>query len=154
MDLKTIEEELENFRKEFEPVKSNYNKLLKKEELLHKLYFSARDYNHGLNSNFEDPSNSLTHFLKSDLVTLDPKKYCRQKIFVAVFNDYCKENHFPSSKWTSEFYAGSFADFGINIVNNKRKRYPDKEGAKSYTETFIIGVDLKENYEYTDSDSD
>lgn len=101
-------------------------------------------------------TNSLTHFLKSDLVELSPEKYCRQKVFVAAYNDHCKENHFSSSKWTSQFYSGPFADFNISVINNSRRRYPNVRGSKTYTETFILGVDLKNNdgTYITDSDSD
>jgi phage/plasmid-associated DNA primase len=88
-------------------------------------------------------TNGLTHFLKSDLVTFGPKLYCRQKVFVAAFNDHCKENHHLSSKWTNQFYAGPFSDFNLKVVNNSRKKYPNAPGGKIYTETFIIGVDVK-----------
>lgn len=99
-------------------------------------------------------TNSLTHFLKSDLVTLGPKLYCRQKVFVAAFNDHCKENHFLSSKWTNQFYAGPFSDFGLKVLNNARKRYPNAPGNKTYTETFIIGIDVKNMEGEFDDDDD
>ncbi len=89
-------------------------------------------------------TNALTHFLKTDLVILGKDQYCREKIFVAAFNDHCKESHFSTSKWTSQFYAGPFADAGIKLSKNCRRRYPNLPGEQSYSGTFIIGVDIKE----------
>lgn len=89
-------------------------------------------------------SNSLTHFLRSDLVEFGSELYCREKVFIAAFNDHCKESHFSNSKWTSQFYAGPFADFGIKISKNCRRRYPNKAGERSYSGTFIMGVDIKD----------
>jgi phage/plasmid-associated DNA primase len=89
-------------------------------------------------------TNALTHFLKTDLVILGKDQYCREKIFVAAFNDHCKESHFSTSKWTSQFYSGPFADFGIKLLKNQRRRYPNKPGEKTYSGSFIFGVDIKE----------
>jgi hypothetical protein len=101
-----------------------------------------------------ETTNSLIHFLKSDLVIIDPSLYCRQKVFISAFNDHCKENHFSSTKWTSQFYSGPFADFGLKVTsNNTRKRYPNAPGNRTYAEIFIIGIDVK-NMEgnYVDDD--
>lgn len=89
-------------------------------------------------------TNSLTHFLKSDLVVLGEDKYCREKIFVAAFNDHCKESHFVTSKWTNQFYSGPFADFGLKHVKNIRRKYPNNANGRTYSGNFIFGVDLKE----------
>jgi hypothetical protein len=89
-------------------------------------------------------TNALTHFLKTDLVILGKDQYCREKVFVAAFNDHCKESHFTTSKWTNQFYAGPFSDFGIKLMKNCRRRYPNKQGERSYSGTFILGVDIKE----------
>jgi len=89
-------------------------------------------------------TNALTHFLKTDLVVLGKDQYCREKVFVAAFNDHCKESHFSTSKWTSQFYSGPFADAGIKLSKNCRRRYPNRPGEPSYSGTFIIGVDIKE----------
>ena len=95
-------------------------------------------------------TNALVHFLKTDLVILGKKDdkgneiFCREKVFVAAFNDHCKESHLGNSKWTSQFFSKPFADFGLTISKNCRKRYPNKPGEQVYTGTFIMGVDIKE----------
>jgi len=107
-------------------------------------------------------TNALTNFLNSDLVilgdtTLSIKNqpvYCREKIFVEVFNAHVKEHHFTATKWTDQFFSGPFADFGIKSVKNTRRRYPNKPNEKSYTGTFIFGVDLKEIVPQKTHDSD
>jgi hypothetical protein len=89
-------------------------------------------------------TNSLAHFLGSDLVILGENLFCREKVFITEFNDHCRESHFIPSKWTNHFYAGTFTDFGIKVERNCRKRYPNLAGEPSYTGTWIIGVDIKE----------
>jgi len=91
-----------------------------------------------------ESTNALTHFLKTDLVVLGKDLYCREKVFVAAFNDHCKESHFLNSKWTGQFYSGPFADFGIRLIKNGRRRYPNLPGEKVFNGTFITGVDIKE----------
>ncbi len=97
-------------------------------------------------------TNSLAHFLKSNLVTFgkdgrDEKGielYCREKVFVAAFNDHCREAHFNCTKWTSQFYNGPFADFNIRVLKNSNKRYPNKPGAETFSGIFFMGVDVKD----------
>lgn len=89
-------------------------------------------------------TNALTHFIKSDLVVLGKDQFCREKIFVAAFNEHCKESHFVSSKWTNQFFSGPFSDAGITLSKNCRKRYPNRPGEPSYCGTFIVGIDIKE----------
>lgn len=90
-------------------------------------------------------TNALTNFLNNkDLVEIGKDKYCREKTFVAAFNDHCKESHFPTSKWTSQFFSGPFADVGIRRVTNQRKRYPNTPTGQTHSGTFLLGVDLKE----------
>jgi len=89
-------------------------------------------------------TNALTHFLKTDLVILGKDLYCREKVFVTAFNDHCKQSHFATSKWTSQFYSGPFSDMGIKLSKNCRRRYPNRPGEPSYSGTFLIGVDIKE----------
>jgi hypothetical protein len=97
-------------------------------------------------------TNSLTHFLKSSLVTFGKEGkdengvelYCKEKVFIAAFNDHCRESHFYSEKWTSQFYNGPFSEFNIKVVKNSFKRYPNKLGADSSGGTFLMGVDIKD----------
>lgn len=90
-------------------------------------------------------TNALTHFLNTDLVIKDKDIYCREKVFVAAFNAHCKESHFSNSKWTSQFYSGPFADAGIKVIKNSRRRYPNNASGRSYCGTFIVGVDIRED---------
>jgi hypothetical protein len=98
-------------------------------------------------------TNGLTHFLNTDLVNLgnDGKDengielYCREKVFVAAFNDHCNESHFGKNKWTTQYYAGPFSDFNITVKKGIQRRYPNKPGNPSYTGAFIFGVDVKES---------
>jgi hypothetical protein len=99
-------------------------------------------------------TNALTHFLKTDLVELGKDKYCREKVFVAAFNDHCKESHFNTSKWTSQFFSGPFADFGIKRLTNQRRRYPNIPGGQTHSGTFLIGVDLREGVGRDDGDEE
>lgn len=143
-----IRTELDNISKKCAKLKKKYKELETKINIL-------RDHCGIKNETVNISTSSLERFLKSDLVTLDPKLYCRQKVFVAALNDYCKKNGLLSSKWTNQFYAGPFLDFGLKMDNNARKRYPNTHGSKSYTETFIIGVDIKNTDEnFCDESSD
>lgn len=156
MNIEQLREDLTRTHKEFREAKEKHDELLKKLRTLETLLESYGAYEYGLNFGFLGQQNPLTNFLKSDMVVIDPKLYCRQKVFIAAFNDYCKYKHYPSLKWTNQFYAGPFSDFGIKILNNARKRYPNEPEMKIYTETFITGVDVKNfNFELSDeSDSE
>jgi hypothetical protein len=100
-------------------------------------------------------TNALAHFLNNkDYIVTGKEFYCREKVFVAAFNDYCKESHFATSKWTSQFFSGPFSDFGIKRSTNQRKRYPNIPGAGTHSGTFLIGVDLKEGIAKDDEDGD
>lgn len=101
-----------------------------------------------------ESANALIHFLKSDLVVIGKDHYCREKIFVAAFNDHCKESHFGNTKWTHQFYSGPFADFGIKLNKNCRRRYPNKPNEKSFSGTFLFGVDIKEFALFSDKNND
>jgi hypothetical protein len=95
-------------------------------------------------------NNSLHAFLRSKHVNLGKngknengvELYCREKDFVALFNDFCRESHYCNTKWTSQFYNGPFYDFNIRVSKNSHKRYPNKEGCESFSGTFLIGVDI------------
>lgn len=146
MNKEQLQEEYTKTKDEYEIIKKDYDRLTRKLDLLINVLGSIDNYEEGINNNFSDIS-PLTRFLKSDNVILDPKLYCRQKVFIRDFEDYCKKNHLLSSKWTNQFYAGPFAELGIKVVNNARKRYPNAPNNKTYTETFIIGVDVKDLFE-------
>lgn len=116
-------------------------------EALPELFNSTREL-------MAENTNALTHFLKTDLVVFGKDLYCREKVFVTAFNEHCKQGHFTSSKWTSQFYSSSFADFGIKLVKNQRRKYPNDATGKTYCGSFIFGVDIKEGGALNDEDDD
>ena len=93
-------------------------------------------------------NNVLYEFLRSDFVKLDKdnnRLYCREKAFIIAFNDYCKSMHVDAPKWTREFYSAPFAEFGIKVLKNEHRRYPNKPGAEIFNGVCFIGVDLAIN---------
>lgn len=100
-----------------------------------------------------EDTNSLTNFLHSEHVIIGKDLYVKETLFVETFNIHCKENHLPTSKWTSQYYSGPFSDMAITIAKNMRRRYPNKPGERSHTGTFILGVDIKEKVSVDIDDS-
>lgn len=95
----------------------------------------------------------LASFLTSDTVIIDKDLYCREKVFVAAFNDYCRDTNSSVHKWAQQFYSGPFANHGITVSKNVRRRYPNRAGEKSHQGTFIFGIDIKDDGDCSDSDS-
>ncbi len=87
-------------------------------------------------------TNALTNFLNSENVVLGEELYCREKIFIELFNDHCRDNHFTTTKWTSQFYSGPFSEKGIKVIKNTRRKYPNDATGRSTIGTFIIGIDV------------
>ena len=83
-------------------------------------------------------TNPLINFLLSDIITLDPKKFIPEKVFVNAFNDHCKENNYSKHRFNPDFYMGPFAQHGIKVQRNVRKLY----NGRNTTGTYYIGVDL------------
>jgi GTPase SAR1 family protein len=83
-------------------------------------------------------TNPLIHFLLSELVTLDSKKYIPEKVFVQAFNDHCKENNYAKHRFNPDFYMGPFAQYGIKVERNVRKLY----NGRNRNGTFYVGIDL------------
>ena len=90
-------------------------------------------------------TNALTNFLKSDFVILgDPKKvYCLERVFKQSLMIMQKKIIF-SNQMDKSILFRAISDFGIKISRNERRRYPNKPNEKTYTGTFIFGVDLKD----------
>ncbi len=108
-----------------------------------------------------EDSNALINFLSSEHVILGDSKtiYCPEKTFVTAFNDHCREQYLGAFKWSSQYYLGPFADFGISINKHARRRYPNQPGGRTFSGTLIFGVDIKpqsgtENTVVDDSESD
>ena len=68
--------------------------------------------------------------------------YCSEKAFITHFRNYCKENHLQTRKWEPKLYKEPFETFNIRIAKGQCKRYPNKQGEKLHTGTFLIGVDI------------
>lgn len=87
-------------------------------------------------------SNPLVSFLRSDSVIRGSDQYCREKIFVAALNEYCKNHKLSNVKWSNQYYTSTFADFDIQTSKNGRRRYPNRNGEKTHIGTFFMGVDI------------
>ena len=145
MNKEQLEREYNETIEELEEITFECKRLERKCKSLSSLITSFQNYESGSYNNFLI-ENILEHFLNSDSVTLDSKLYCRQKVFVRVFNEYCKNNHFLLPKWNSQFYTDTFNNFNLTVLKNARKKYPNTPGSGTYTETFIMGVDIIEDF--------
>ena len=121
----------------------DYGELCEKCKSIENLIYSYINYDNGKIMGYTSNINNLEHFLKSDNVIINQNLYCREKVFITAFNDHCRESNLGAIKWTNQFYAGIFHDFGITIQRNCRKRYPNIIGQEYYTGTWIMGVDIK-----------
>jgi len=97
-----------------------------------------------------EPEPELTHEQKEsilkefiDLCHLGKDYYCREKVFVESFDEYCKNKQIKTPKWSSQLYYGPFTDANIKLVKNQRRRYPNEAGEKTHSGTFIFGIDIK-----------
>lgn len=87
-------------------------------------------------------SNPLVSFLRSDSVVRGKDHYCREKIFVAALNEYCKNHKLSNVKWSNQYYTSIFTDFDIQTSKNGRRRYPNRNGENIHVGTFFMGVDI------------
>ena len=69
--------------------------------------------------------------------------YCREKLFIKAYNEFCDEFDYPQKKSNEKLYSNLFDLYEINIEKNSSKRYPNVRGAKTYGGTFLIGLDFK-----------
>lgn len=85
-------------------------------------------------------TNSLQHFLCSEKFRYAPDAFIPQKIFVAQFNQHCRENNLGTFKFNPDFYAGPFSSKELDVrVESKLYR-----GQAYATQPFIYGLDLKD----------
>jgi hypothetical protein len=87
-------------------------------------------------------TNALMNFMNSDKVIINPDSYVRERIFITTFNEHCRDSHLGSQKWSSDYYLGPFEAQGITVQKGKKRRYPNIPGARTYTGTFIFGIDI------------
>lgn len=101
-----------------------------------------------------EDSNCLSSFLKrTDLVELgDPNVvYCKERVFVLAFTDFCKEQNKKPPAWSTSYHRGPFAENNIVVKKNMRRKYPrndvlqkgiDEENKNFPIATFFLGVDI------------
>jgi hypothetical protein len=84
-------------------------------------------------------TNSLQHFLCSEKFKFSPEAFVPQKIFVAQFNQHCRENNLGTFKFNPDFYAGPFSSKELE-VRVESKIY---QGQAYATQPIIYGLDFK-----------
>jgi hypothetical protein len=99
-------------------------------------------------------TNSLQHFLSSGKVNIGEGYYCREKTFVQAFNDHCKECNLERHKFTMDYYLGIFGNHDISIKQNVKMKYPNNSSGRFYQGNFIIGIDIIDEYENSEINSE
>ena len=94
-------------------------------------------------------THSLEHFLSSGKVLIGEEHYCREKLFTQAFNEHCKECHLERHKWSTDYYLGVFGNYSIVIKKNTKMKYPNNANGKTWSGTFIFGVDIINEMEET-----
>jgi hypothetical protein len=84
-------------------------------------------------------TNSLQHFLCSAKFKFGKDLFVPQTVFVAQFNQHCRENNLGTFKFHPDFYAGPFSARDLE-VKVESKIY---NGTAYSTQPFIYGVDFK-----------
>jgi hypothetical protein len=84
-------------------------------------------------------TNSLQHFLCSEKFAFGKDLFIPQKIFVAQFNQHCRENNLGTFRFNPDFYAGPFSSKELE-VRIESKIY---QGQAFSTQPIIYGLDLK-----------
>lgn len=84
-------------------------------------------------------TNSLQHFLCSEKFSFGKELFIPQKIFVAQFNQHCRENNLGTFRFNPDFYAGPFSSKELE-VRVESKIY---QGQAFSTQPIIYGLDLK-----------
>ena len=99
-------------------------------------------------------THSLEHFLSSGKVLIGEEHYCREKLFTQAFNEHCKECHLERHKWSTDYYLGVFGNYSIAIKKNTKMKYPNNANGKTWSGTFIFGVDIINEMEETKLEDD
>ena len=86
-----------------------------------------------------EQTNSLANFLGSDKIVYQKGLYCRQKVFVQVFNEHVRENGLPKVSWTRDFFEGPMEDRGIEYVKENRL---DERAGRKYNCRWFRNIDL------------
>jgi len=98
-----------------------------------------------------ETTNALIHFLNSDKVIVRKDLYCKESVFIDLFNEHCKEMNIGKSKWTRQYCMGPFETYGLN-TRKERLIYPMETG-EFINGNFIFGVDVVINNNEENDDS-
>jgi hypothetical protein len=99
-------------------------------------------------------THALEHFISSGKVILGDHLYCREKNFVQAFNDHCKECNLERHKFTTDYYLGVFGNYNISVKKNVKLKYPNNAEGRPYQGTFVLGVDLINEFVEEEGDND
>jgi hypothetical protein len=83
-------------------------------------------------------TNSLQHFLCSEKFKFGPDLFVPQKVFVAQFNQHCRENNLGTFKFNQDFFAGPFSAKELEVRVESRIY----QGQAYSTQPFIFGLDF------------
>ena len=95
-------------------------------------------------------SNALCAYLDSDILEFDKEAYIPMEEFFKRFNLFCSENNLQKPKINVDFYRTPFAKYNLTVEQRVTKKYPPKGGRLYKNTTFITGVDIKFDDEYSD----
>jgi len=84
-------------------------------------------------------TNSLHHFLCSAKIRFDADVCVPQTIFVAQFNQHCRENNLGIFKFHPDFYAGPFSSRNLEVRVESRLY----NGTAYSAQPFVFGLDFK-----------
>jgi len=84
-------------------------------------------------------TNSLQHFLCSEKFKYGTDLFIPQKLFVAQFNQHCKENNLGTFRFNQDFYAGPFSAKELEV----RVASVIYQGNAYSTQPIIYGLDVK-----------
>jgi hypothetical protein len=82
-------------------------------------------------------TNALQHFLNSEKLRFGPDLCIPQKVFVANFNQHCRENVLGNFRFTQDFYAGPFSAKELEV----RMHSGIWNGTAYASQPFVFGVD-------------
>jgi hypothetical protein len=85
-------------------------------------------------------TNSLQHFLCSEKFNFSPDRFVPQRVFVAQFNQHCRENNLGTFKFNPDFYAGPFSSRELEV----RMDSLIYKGQAYSAQPFIFGLDFKD----------
>jgi hypothetical protein len=83
-------------------------------------------------------TNALQHFLCSEKFKFGPGLFMPQTLFIARFNEHCKQNNLGTHRFNQDFYAGPFSAKELEV----RMDSQIYNGSAYSTQPFIFGLDF------------